>query len=223
MHGGFSQERLSPYVLASAVNLPRTALIIKRLEDMVIGGLLVIGLSPVLLLLALLIRLNSPGPAIFRQERRGLHLKPFMCFKFRTMYVDQTDHDCHEQTSHGDPRVTRMGRFLRHHSLDELPQLFNVVIGHMSLCGPRPHARGTSVNGLPLEEVNAQYLSRYSVKPGITGWAQVNGWRGILDTEEKLAKRVEYDLHYIANWSVLLDMKILFMTIFCLFDDEGAY
>jgi lipopolysaccharide/colanic/teichoic acid biosynthesis glycosyltransferase len=112
---------------------------------------------------------------------------------------------------------------LRRHSLDELPQLINVVAGSMSLCGPRPHALGTKVGDRLLEEVNPHYLSRYCVKPGITGWAQVNGSRGILDTPEKLAKRIEYDMWYVQNWSVKLDILILFRTAWCLFDDENAF
>jgi lipopolysaccharide/colanic/teichoic acid biosynthesis glycosyltransferase len=197
--------------------------VVKCLEDLILGGVLVLLLSPILVILAIVIKIDSPGPVFFRQTRRGKGLRPFACLKFRTMFVEYTDHDCNDQTQSGDPRVTRVGAFLRHHSLDELPQLFNVLLGHMSLCGPRPHAPGTKVDNRLLEDVNSDYLRRYRVKPGITGWAQTNGWRGILDTPERLAKRVEFDLYYIKHWSVWLDIRILALTIFCLYDDEGAY
>jgi polysaccharide biosynthesis protein PslA len=199
------------------------AQITKRLEDLVLGVLLLLVFSPVLIVLAILIKLDSPGQVFFRQTRRGRNLRPFLCLKFRTMCVEHTDHVCNDQTQHGDPRVTRFGAVLRHRSLDELPQLLNVMLGHMSLCGPRPHSPGTKIDGRMLEDVNADYLRRYCVKPGITGWAQTNGWRGVIDTPEKLAKRVEFDLYYIKHWSLWLDMQILFQTMFCLYGDEGAY
>lgn len=215
-----AEAALSPPI---RIGLPRHALIIKRIEDIVAGGLLLLLFTPILLFITLVIRMDSRGPALFIQERRGRNLRRFRCFKFRTMRPEMADHEAHEQTRSGDPRVTRFGGFLRHHSLDELPQLLNVVCGHMSLCGPRPHALGTKIDGILLEQVNEQYLSRYCVKPGITGWAQVNGWRGILDSPEKLAKRLEYDLFYVQNWSLWLDICILARTVFCFFDDEQAY
>ena len=223
MDSGMPNAEAASLSLPIQSGLSRPALIIKRIEDIVLGGLLLILFTPILICISVAIRQASPGPALFIQERRGRHLRRFWCFKFRTMWCEMTDHEAHEQTRSGDPRVTRFGAFLRHHSLDELPQLINVVLGHMSLCGPRPHALGTKIDGVLLEHINGQYLSRYCVKPGITGWAQVNGWRGILDTPEKLAKRLEYDLYYVQNWSLWLDMRILARTVFCFFDDEQAY
>jgi len=195
----------------------------KRTEDIVLGILLLLGLSWLLLGIAFAIKLTSRGPVLFRQERRGWNATTFRCFKFRTMYHEVSDFECVEQTKPNDPRIIPIGRFLRKHSLDELPQLLNVVLGHMSLVGPRPHALGTSLNGHLFHEIMADYPLRYRVRPGITGWAQVSGWRGIIDTQEKLERRVEHDLHYIANWSLYFDLKILIRTFTCLFDDERAY
>jgi lipopolysaccharide/colanic/teichoic acid biosynthesis glycosyltransferase len=192
-------------------------------EDLVIGGLLLALFTPIFLVIGLFIKLDTEGPVFFVQERRGLNLKPFRCYKFRTMVHERADYLSCAQTEHKDPRVTRVGAFLRRHSLDELPQLFNVIRGSMSLCGPRPHALGTAVGDRLLEEVNPLYLSRYCVKPGITGWAQVNGARGILDSPEKLARRIEFDLYYARNWSISFDLMILARTAWCLFDDEYAY
>jgi lipopolysaccharide/colanic/teichoic acid biosynthesis glycosyltransferase len=207
----------------SYVRWPRSIMLAKRIEDIVLGSLLLVLFTPIFGLIALAIRLDTPGSAFFVQERRGLRLRTFRCYKFRTMQQEASDYDSHEQTQEKDPRVTRVGAFLRRHSLDELPQLINVVRGNMSLCGPRPHALGTKIGDRLLEEVNGQYLSRYCVKPGITGWAQIHGYRGILDTPEKLEKRVEYDLYYTTNWSIKLDLYILWRTAWCLFDDENAY
>ena len=196
---------------------------IKRAEDLLIGMAMIVLVSWLLIIVAVAVKLTSRGPVLFRQNRRGRYNTTFGCLKFRTMHVEHTDHHSTEQTREDDPRVTVIGRFLRRHSLDELPQLFNVISGHMSLVGPRPHALGTSIDGLLLPDVCDKYILRYHVKPGITGWAQINGWRGILDTREKLEKRVEHDLHYIAHWSLMLDLKILIRTFTCLFADERAY
>lgn len=211
-----------PAITAPPLTRARAAAV-KRLEDVILGSLLVLVFSGILFTIALAIKLTSRGPAFFTQERRGRNGTTFHCFKFRTMYHEYTDHNCTEQTRQDDPRVTRVGRFLRKHSLDELPQLFNVVIGHMALVGPRPHALGTNLNGKLLYEISPDYLTRYQVRPGITGWAQVNGWRGILDSEAKLQKRLEYDLHYINHWSLWLDLKILLKTFTCFFDSERAF
>lgn len=197
--------------------------VVKRIEDVVLGGVILILFSWLLLAIAIAIKLTSRGPVIFRQDRRGRYNSRFGCLKFRTMHHEWADQDCAEQTRLNDPRVTTIGKFLRRHSLDELPQLFNVIAGEMSLVGPRPHAFGTSVEGRLLPEISDQYLQRYQLRPGITGWAQVNGWRGILDTAEKLEKRVEHDLYYIANWSLLFDVRILFRTFTCLITDERAH
>jgi lipopolysaccharide/colanic/teichoic acid biosynthesis glycosyltransferase len=170
-----------------------------------------------------MIKLDSPGPVLFAQQRRGLNSRLFRVYKFRTMYHDMADADCRQQTLRDDPRVTRIGRILRATSLDELPQLFNVLNGDMSLVGPRPHAVATKAAGQLFEDVVREYAARYRVKPGITGWAQVNGWRGETDTVEKIEKRVEFDIYYIENWSIGLDLWILIRTAFLVFRDPRAY
>ena len=196
---------------------------IKRLEDVVLTTLLLAAVTPALLLIALAVRLDSPGPILFRQKRFGFNNGIIRVLKFRTMQVRCADHDASAQTRRDDPRVTRIGAFLRRHSLDELPQLLNVLRGEMSLVGPRPHALGTTVQGHALDDVFDCYVARHRVKPGLTGWAQVNGWRGALDTREKVIKRVEHDLYYIENWSLLLDLKILAKTVCCVLCDQHAY
>lgn len=174
-------------------------------------GLLI--LSPLLLLIALAIRLDSPGPIFFRQERIGLNNRPFRIMKFRTMYGPGDDRVDIVQVRSDDPRVTRVGHVLRRFSLDELPQLFNVLKGDMSLVGPRPHPPGNMVAGRYFFDILETYAARHRVKPGITGLAQILGYRGQTDVEEKLRRRVEADLHYINNWSFLLDIEILVRTI----------
>lgn len=183
---------------------------LKRTFDIVaaIAGLII--LSPLFVILPFAIKLDSPGPALFRQTRHGYNNEPIQILKFRSMTVME-DGDNFRQATRNDPRVTRLGRFMRQTNIDELPQLFNVLLGNMSLVGPRPHA--TSQN-----ETFAQLISsfsrRHNVKPGMTGWAQVNGYRGDTDTLEKMQRRVEHDLFYIDNWSLLLDLKIIVMTVF---------
>lgn len=195
----------------------------KRGEDFLLSIFFIVVGSPLLLIIALLIKIDSPGPIFFLQPRRGLNGRPFKCVKFRTMYTHASDVECRQQTGRDDPRVTRVGKILRRRSLDELPQLFNVLIGQMSIVGPRPHALGTSIDGRLLEHVVDDYMLRYQVKPGITGWAQVNGSRGALDTAEKLNRRVELDIYYINKWSVWLDIRIVVRTMFCLIDDKDAF
>lgn len=195
----------------------------KAAEDRTIATLVLILVLPLILAIAVAIKLDSPGPVLFRQPRRGFNNKLFELYKFRTMYHDRTDHRCEVQTTRNDRRVTPVGRFLRRTSLDELPQFLNVLKGEMSIVGPRPHAVSTKAAGRLFEEVVREYPSRYRVKPGITGWAQVNGWRGETDTAEKLRKRIEYDLFYIENWSVMFDLWIMIRTIFVVFRDERAY
>ena len=199
------------------------AQVAKAIEDRLLAGLGVLFLSPLLLLVALAIKLDSPGPVFFRQRRLGFNHNEILVWKFRTMYVDKTDADCDVQTSQNDPRVTRVGAFLRRSSLDELPQLFNVLFGDMSLVGPRPHALNTKAAGRLFEDVVDDYASRHRVKPGITGWAQVNGWRGETDTVEKIEKRVEYDLYYIENWSIGFDVEIMLRTLYIVVSDRNAY
>jgi Undecaprenyl-phosphate glucose phosphotransferase len=186
---------------------------IKLIEDKVLTLIILALIWPLLLIIALVIKLDSPGPVFFRQPREGFNNKPFRVYKFRSMYSDQSQFSAIQQASRTDPRVTRVGRILRRTSLDELPQLFNVLNGDMSLVGPRPHAASTRAGGRLFSDVVASYAARHKVKPGITGWAQVCGWRGETDTEDKLIKRLEHDLHYIENWSIWFDFYILFRTV----------
>lgn len=196
----------------------------KWLFDRVVGGLLLLLLSPVMLAVALAVKLDSRGPVFFRQRRYGFNNELIEVFKFRSMYVDQSDITAARLVTKDDPRVTRVGRFIRKTSLDELPQLINVaLLGTLSLVGPRPHAMHAKAENRLYAEVVDGYFARHRVKPGITGWAQINGWRGETDTSEKIQRRVECDLFYIENWSVMFDMLILARTPFALLKNENAY
>ena len=197
--------------------------ILKVIEDRAIAALLILFTAPLLTLIGLAIKLDSSGPVFFRQTRQGYNNSLIKVWKFRTMYTNMTDAHCAVQTTKGDPRVTRIGKFLRKSSLDELPQLFNVLFGTMSMVGPRPHALETKAEGRVFTDVVDRYAARHRVKPGITGWAQVNGWRGETDTVDKIKKRVEYDLYYIDNWSLWLDFYIIARTIWVVFKDNNAY
>ncbi len=194
--------------------------ILKRIEDVVLGLAALIVLSPLLLLVAILIKLDSPGPVLFRQARLGFNNQQFDIFKFRSMYHRAIPERRVKQASRGDPRITRVGRFIRRTSIDELPQLFNVIGGSMSLVGPRPHA--LSHNEEFGEKVRG-YFARHRVKPGITGWAQVNGWRGETDTLEKIQARTKYDIYYTDNWSLMFDFQILVLTVFSVLFHKEAY
>ena len=196
---------------------------LKRAEDLLLAGALTIFLLPVLLLIALAIKLDSSGSVLFSQERAGFNGRTFKVWKFRTMYAHDRDDHAVRQTSRGDSRVTRVGRFLRRTSLDELPQLFNVLTGDMSIVGPRPHALGMKTVGLLLHEAIEEYTARHRLKPGITGWAQVNGSRGEIDTLEKLQRRVALDCHYIENWSLGFDLWIIARTATLVLFDPNAY
>lgn len=193
---------------------------VKRAEDLLIGGAISLLILPVCLVIAIAIKLTSPGPVLFKQYRTGINGRKFKVYKFRSMVVHQEARDEVTQAKKQDPRITRIGAFLRRTSLDELPQFFNVMQGRMSIVGPRPHALAHNEYYKDLVE---SYMQRHKVKPGITGWAQVNGYRGETDTLEKMQKRVEYDLWYIDNWSMWLDLKIIFWTIFKGFIGENAY
>ncbi|MTD42693.1 undecaprenyl-phosphate glucose phosphotransferase [Erwinia sp. CPCC 100877] len=193
--------------------------IIKRIEDIVLSSLILLLISPVLCAIALAVKLSSPGPIIFRQTRYGMDGRPIKVWKFRSMRVMENDAVV-KQATKGDPRVTRVGNFLRRTSLDELPQFINVFMGGMSIVGPRPHAVAHNEQYRSLIE---GYMLRHKVKPGITGWAQINGWRGETDTLEKMEKRVEFDLEYIREWSLWFDIKIVFLTIFKGFVNKAAY
>ncbi len=197
--------------------------LLKRVFDIVVGSLALLLLSPLMLATALAIRLESPGPVFFRQKRYGFNNEVIDVWKFRSMYHKFADPLAKKVVTKNDPRVTRIGRFIRRASIDELPQLFNVIRGELSLVGPRPHAVNAHTSERLFEQVVDGYFARHRVKPGVTGWAQINGWRGEIDTQEKIRRRVEYDLDYIENWSVLFDVKILALTPFRLFDKSGAY
>jgi Undecaprenyl-phosphate glucose phosphotransferase len=195
----------------------------KRVEDIVIAGGALLVLAPLMALAATAIKLDSPGPIIFRQPRVGFNGRTFELWKFRSMFAEQTDLHASVQTSRNDPRVTRVGRFIRGSSIDELPQLFNVLRGEMSIVGPRPHALSTRTEGHNLEELVDYYAVRHRVKPGMTGWAQVRGFRGELDTLDKLQNRVDCDLYYIDNWTFWLDIDIVIRTVMMIFRDKRAY
>ncbi len=195
----------------------------KRLLDIVLALLVLPLLAVAMLVVAIAIRYDSRGPVLFRQERVGLHNRRFALLKFRTMYHGTPEpRGCRQATRH-DPRITHVGHFLRCTSLDELPQVFNVLRGDMSIVGPRPHAPGTCAGGRLFEDVAPRYADRHMVRPGITGLAQVRGWRGETDTEEKLLRRVESDLEYIATWSLHLDFLITWRTIFSVLRMRNAY
>ena len=197
--------------------------IYKRAFDIFFASLALVLLSPIMLATAIAIRLESKGPVLFRQKRYGFNNELIEVFKFRSMYVDMTDHTASKLVTRDDPRVTRVGRFIRKTSIDELPQLFNAIRGDLSLVGPRPHATNAKADSRLYENVVDGYFARHRVKPGITGWAQINGWRGGTDTAEQIEQRVKHDLHYIENWSLLFDLYILFITPFRLLQSDNAY
>lgn len=191
--------------------------------DRVIALAAMVVLSPVMLIVALAVRMESKGPVIFRQNRFGFNNELVQVFKFRSMYTDMSDASASKLVTKGDPRVTKVGRIIRKTSLDELPQLINVLQGQLSLVGPRPHATQAKAAGTLYDEVIDGYFARHKVKPGITGWAQINGWRGETDTYEKLEQRVKHDLDYIDRWSLGLDLYILVKTPMALLKSENAY
>ena len=203
----------------------------KRSMDLILGMIILVLMAPVMGIIALLVRLDSPGPILFRQVRVGRGGALFEILKFRTMRdapatagADGPDAAGVElQTTRGDQRITAVGGFLRRHSLDELPQIFNVLRGDMSIIGPRPHAAAMTVNGIVPEVLVPNYMDRFYMRPGITGWAQINGRRGIIDCAETLQKRVDHDLFYIENWSLALDIMILVRTVICLIHDQQAF
>ena len=197
--------------------------IIKVAEDKIIGFLLLLLLAPLLVAIAIAIKLTSPGPLLFRQPRHGYNNRVFEVLKFRTMRVDLGDTTGARQAQRNDSRVTKLGRFLRRTSLDELPQLFNVLRGDMSLVGPRPLPIGMRTQDLLCHEVVERYAHRHRVRPGITGWAQICGCRGATELPVQLRKRVELDLFYIENWSLLFDLKILLLTGVHLVHPKNAF
>ncbi|WP_160286027.1 undecaprenyl-phosphate glucose phosphotransferase [Pseudomonas knackmussii] len=193
--------------------------VIKRLEDVILSALILCLIAVPMLLISAAVKLSSPGPVFFRQKRYGIDGRPIEVWKFRSMRVMENGADV-VQATRGDDRITPVGAFLRRTSLDELPQFINVLLGDMSIVGPRPHAVAHN------EEYRGQissYMLRHKVKPGITGWAQINGWRGETDTLDKMQKRIEHDLAYIHNWSLWWDLKIVFLTVFKGFVHKNAY
>lgn len=193
--------------------------ILKRLEDIILSSIIICFISPLLFIISIIILCTSRGPIFFKQSRYGIDGKEIKVFKFRSMQVMENGNDV-KQVTKNDHRVTKFGAFLRKTSLDELPQFFNVLFGSMSIVGPRPHA--VYHNEYYRKKISG-YMLRHKVKPGITGWAQINGWRGETDTLDKMQGRIDYDLYYIKNWSILFDLKIIFLTIFKGFINKSAY
>jgi putative colanic acid biosynthesis UDP-glucose lipid carrier transferase len=193
--------------------------LMKRFSDIVLSVLILILISPVLLAVAIGVKLSSPGPVIFKQGRTGLDGEVIEVYKFRSM-TTQDNGPVVQQATRNDPRITKFGAFIRKTSLDELPQFINVLQGRMSIVGPRPHA---VAHNAQYRKIVKAYMARHKVKPGITGWAQVNGLRGETDTVEKMARRVEYDLEYLRNWSLALDLLIIVRTAKLMFFDRKAY
>ncbi len=197
--------------------------VVKRSFDMAAAAAALIVLSPLLLSSALAIKISSPGPVFFRQPRLGFNNRKFDVLKFRSMYSDCADLEARQQTQRNDARITRVGALLRKTSIDELPQLINVLKGDMSLVGPRPHALGMQVGNRLCDEIVREYAVRHRMKPGITGWAQVHGLRGAVDEPEVLEARVHHDIFYIDNWSFILDLRILLMTVIELVRPRNAF
>jgi Undecaprenyl-phosphate glucose phosphotransferase len=195
----------------------------KRAFDIIFSLIGIVVFSPVMLATAIAIKLDSKGPVLFRQKRHGFNNEVIEVLKFRSMFVEQADPTAKKPVTKGDPRVTRVGRIIRKTSIDELPQFFNALFGSLSLVGPRPHAVAAQSHNLLFTEVVDGYFARHRVKPGVTGWAQINGWRGEMDTDEKIRMRTESDLYYIENWSLWFDLKILFLTPIRLLNTENAY
>ena len=221
---GVSIERLAKAQLAPLAGEPQdeARTFWKRVQDLALGALALIVATPAMLGLALAIRLDSPGPIFFRQRRHGFNDEEIVVWKFRTMRHDPSDDGRSRQVTAGDERVTRVGRWIRRNSLDELPQLINVLKGEMSLVGPRPHAVGMKTGEVESARLVAEYAHRHRLKPGLTGWAAIKGSRGPVDTPEAVRRRVELDVEYIERQSLWLDLYILVMTIPCLLGDKLA-
>jgi putative colanic acid biosynthesis UDP-glucose lipid carrier transferase len=219
-------EEIDTIGLISVINLNILPLdkwenkLLKNIFDVLFSILFFVTIGVWLLpIIWILVRITSKGPVIYRQERWGLNNKPIICYKFRTMHINDVQ-DSFNQTSRHDPRITPLGNILRKFSLDELPQFWNVLKGEMSVVGPRPHP--TPMNIASMETVN-NYLKRHIVKPGISGWAQINGSRGEVRTHQEMEQRVNFDLYYIHRWSFTLDLQIILQTIIKMLRDQGAY
>ncbi len=220
----FSRWEHDPLISRARQSFSPERRLTKRAFDLVIAGMAVTLLAPIMLAIAAAIRLDSPGPVLFRQRRHGFNDRIVEILKFRSMYVERADPEGTNVVTRNDPRVTRVGRFIRRTSLDELPQLFNVLAGDLSLVGPRPHAvDARASNADRFAGIVKGYSARHRLPPGITGWAQINGWRGEIDDPAKLRARFEHDLFYIENWSVWFDLKILLRTPRSLLDTRCAY
>ena len=211
-----------PLALISGVPANETRALVKRMQDVVFASLALIPALPIMGLVALAIRLDSPGPVLFRQRRHGFNNEEIIVWKFRSMKVESADARATRQISANDDRVTKVGKFIRRTSLDELPQIFNVLTGQMSLVGPRPHAIGMMTGDVESARLVAEYAHRHRMKPGMTGWAAVHGSRGPVDTPELVQKRVAYDVEYIQRQSFWLDLWIMLITIPCLLGDSEA-
>ncbi len=228
-----SKLKLSPRAYTNLGNLPLLSVFdrpvsgwnwfMKDVMDRVLAAVFIVLLSPVMAAAWLAVRYESTGPAIFKQKRFGFNNELVEVFKFRSMYTDMGDANASKLVTKGDPRVTKVGKFLRKSSIDELPQLFNVLTGQLSLVGPRPHATQAKAADDLYDQVVDGYFARHKVKPGITGWAQINGWRGETDTHEKIENRVKHDLEYIDRWSILFDLYIIIKTPFALLKSDNAY
>ncbi len=228
-----SKLKLSPRAYTNLGNLPLLTVFdrpvsgwsrfMKDAVDRVLATVFIVLLSPIMVATWFAVRRESPGPAIFKQKRFGFNNELVEVFKFRSMYTDMGDTNAVKLVTKGDPRVTRVGRFIRKTSIDELPQLFNVLTGQLSLVGPRPHATQAKAGDDLYDQVVDGYFARHKVKPGITGWAQINGWRGETDTHEKIENRVKHDLEYIDRWSIMFDLYIIAKTPFALLKSDNAY
>lgn len=219
LHSRYMEIAETPVLRIYDAPMSTQRALIKRIEDLFLGALILALVSPMMLVIAIAIKLSSPGPILFKQTRHGLRGEKFQVLKFRTMTVCENGGNI-KQATRNDCRITRIGSFLRKTSLDELPQFFNVLQGHMSIVGPRPHA---VAHNEEYRQLIPGYMRRHLMKPGITGWAQVNGWRGETDTLFKMEKRVELDMEYIRSWSLALDLRIIVVTVFKTLHDKNAY
>lgn len=219
MHGRSYEINGVPLISIWEIPFSDLQYVFKRAIDIVLSGLALVVLSPVMMVIAIAVKLSSPGPILFKQRRYGLNGQEIIVYKFRSMTVME-DGGAIVQATRGDRRITPVGAFLRKTSLDELPQFLNVWQGRMSLVGPRPHA---VAHNEMYRKLISGYMLRHKVKPGITGWAQVNGCRGETETLEKMKRRIDYDLEYLKNWSLGLDIQILLKTAFVFFKDQNAY
>ncbi len=220
LNHGISELLETPMIDLSTTPMQGYNRLVKGFEDRVLATIILLLISPLMGLIAIGVKLSSSGPVLFRQYRHGWGGCRIEVWKFRTMYVHREAGGKVTQAHHHDPRITPLGRFLRRTSLDELPQFINVLQGSMSIVGPRPHA--IEHNEI-YQQIIAHYTMRHRVKPGITGWAQINGWRGETDTVDKMRKRVQHDLYYIENWSLGFDLRIIFLTLIRGFVDKNAY